>query len=150
MAKIEIREINCDKLQYIDLLLMGDEQEDMIDRYLDRARLFIAFCGRCAVACCALTPETDGSVEVKNLAVSPAFRRQGLGRAMLRHAEALYSGATFRLGTGETPSTLLFYQRCGYAYHHRVKDFFTLNYDHPIVEEGVTLRDMVYLEKQAP
>ena len=29
----------------------------------------------------------------------------------------------------------------------RIHDFFTRNYDHPIVEEGVLLRDMILLEQ---
>ena len=33
---MQIREIINDKKQYLDLLLLADEQEDMIDRYLER------------------------------------------------------------------------------------------------------------------
>ena len=43
--------------------------------------------------------------------------------------------------------TVPFYQRCGFTEHHRVKNFFLDNYDHPIVECGVTLCDMVYLSR---
>jgi hypothetical protein len=52
------------------------------------------------------------------------------------------------VGTGETPSILRFYKNCGFEYSHRVKDFFTDNYDHPIIEEGVRLADMVYFSKK--
>lgn len=50
-------------------------------------------------------------------------------------------------GTGEVPSTMGFYQRCGFTLSHRVKDFF-LQYDHPIVEDGVQLKDMVYFQRE--
>ena len=33
---MEIREVTENKKQYLSLLLLADEQEDMIDRYLDR------------------------------------------------------------------------------------------------------------------
>ena len=66
---------------------------------------------------------------------------------MLEYVEALFPEKIFRLGTGETPSTLRFYHNCGYRYSHRIPDFFTDNYDHAIVEEGVLLKDMVYLRK---
>ena len=33
---MKIRKVEKDKKQYLDLLLLADEQEDMIDRYLDR------------------------------------------------------------------------------------------------------------------
>ena len=32
-------------------------------------------------------------------------------------------------------------------YSHRIPNFFTDHYDHPICEGGVLLRDMVYLQK---
>lgn len=67
---------------------------------------------------------------------------------MLRFVEALYPGKTIILGTGETPSTLRFYKSCGYRVSHIVPDFFSDNYPYPIIEEGVRLRDMVYLAKQ--
>lgn len=37
---MSIREVKSDKKRYLPLLLLGDEQESMIDRYLDRGRLF--------------------------------------------------------------------------------------------------------------
>ena len=56
-------------------------------------------------------------------------------------------GRSLRVGTGETPSTLRFYAQCGFRPAGRIHDFFTRNYDHPIVEEGVLLRDMILLEQ---
>ena len=35
-----IKEILCDKKKYLDLLLIGDEQESMILKYLDKSRIF--------------------------------------------------------------------------------------------------------------
>jgi len=35
-----IEEVTADKKDYLDLLLLADEQEDMIDRYLDAGRMF--------------------------------------------------------------------------------------------------------------
>ena len=33
---MKIRKVDTDKKEYLPLLLLADEQEDMIDRYLDR------------------------------------------------------------------------------------------------------------------
>lgn len=38
MKFVEIKE---DKKKYIDLLLLGDEQESMVDRYLERGKMYI-------------------------------------------------------------------------------------------------------------
>jgi len=51
------------------------------------------------------------------------------------------------VGTGETPTILSFYENCGFIMSHRVKDFFTDNYDHPIFEGEIQLIDMIYLKK---
>ncbi len=53
-----------------------------------------------------------------------------------------------QVGTGDCPSTIPFYESCGFRRHHRVKDFFTDHYDHPIYDSGVQLVDMVYLQRK--
>lgn len=144
----EIKKVTGDKRLYLNLLLIGDEQEDMIERYLDRSHLFIGYLDGHPVACCAITFEENNIIEIKNLAVLARYRRKGIGRGMLRYVEQKFLGHTFILGTGETPSTLRFYKSCGYGYSHRIPDFFTNNYDQQIIEEGVILRDMIYLVKK--
>lgn len=136
-----------EKRKYMRLLLIGDESEEMIDRYLDRGTLHVGWLGDEAVAVCLVTKEADGLCEVKNLAVSPEWQRRGYGRRMLAHAETCCRCGRMQLGTGETPSTLRFYENCGYTYSHRIPRFFKDNYNHPIVEEGVELCDMIYLGK---
>lgn len=41
MEKMMIKEITENKKEYLNLLLLADEQEDMIDRYLDRGRMYV-------------------------------------------------------------------------------------------------------------
>ena len=149
--RLEIREAGAgDRSRYMSLLLLGDESERMIARCLGQSTLYVGFLSGEAVAVCCTVGLDDGVVEVKNLAVAPGFGRRGIGRMMLAHAERYSRGHRVILGTGETPSTLRFYRSCGYVYSHRIPDFFTANYDNPIVEEGVTLRDMIYLKKEIP
>ena len=88
-------------------------------------------------------------LEIKNIAVAPQCQGQGYGRALLRFVEEAYAGryAVLQVGTGDSPLTLPFYEKCGFARSHIVKNFFTEHYDHPIFEGGVQLVDMVYLRK---
>lgn len=51
------------------------------------------------------------------------------------------------VGTGETPAILSFNESCGFEKSHRVKNFFTDNYDHLMFEDGIQLVDMIYLKK---
>ena len=136
------------KKRYLPLLLLGDEQESMIDRYLEEGALYIWKEGEETAGVCVVTDQGNGVLELKNIAVDPRFQRRGIGRAMIEALAKRYRGSCRVLlaGTGEAPSTLGFYQHCGFTYSHRVKDFF-LQYDHPIVEEGVQLKDMVYFQR---
>lgn len=142
---MNIVEIKNRKRDFLPLLLLADEQESMIDRYLDRGTLFALE----DKAVCVVTDEGGGVLELKNLAVAPAFQRRGLGRAMVEFLAARYSGAfhTLRVGTGDSPLTIPFYQSCGFRRAYAVKNFFLDHYDHPIIECGQQLVDMIYLER---
>ena len=136
--------------RYMPLLLLADESPEMLGRYLGRARMFVLLDGGEALAECAVTDEGGGVLEIKNLAVAPAHQRRGYGREMVEFIAREFAGKfdTLVAGTGESPLTVPFYERCGFAYSHRLKDFFTENYPEPIVEGGVTLRDMVYFRRE--
>lgn len=142
-----IAETDGDKKRYLSLLLAGDESEAMIDQYIYDGTLYVGFLDKVPIAVCAVVNVDAETVEVKNLAVDVNYRKCGFGRRMLMHIEHEHLGKRIILGTGETPSTLRFYKSCGYVYSHRIPDFFVVNYPKPIIEEGVTLRDMIYLAK---
>ena len=145
----EIVLVTDDKQRYLPLLLIGDEQEDMIMRYLDRSDLYILLYNGNECAACAVTDEGDGVLEIKNISVYPQYQRKGFGRRMIDHVAEVYSGQFSRLtaGTGDSPLTVPFYESCGFVRTGVIRDFFINNYDHPIIECGVRLRDMVYFEK---
>lgn len=143
-----IQEVLHNKKDYLELLLLGDEQEDMIDRYLDAGRMFKLDDN--GVKCIAVVLALNShECELKNIATDPASQRKGYGKAMIEFLKKTYftSFNTMYVGTGDVPSTLDFYQRCGFVESHRVKGFFIDNYDHPIFEGGIQLRDMVYLKQ---
>ena len=135
--------------RFLDLLLLADEQESMIDRYLERGEMFVA--------------RNDGTGRRR-------MRRHGRNRRNRRDQE---SGCTppvsterirttnARISGGvlpgalpdasrrhrDVPRTPRFYERCGYVRSHLIPGFFTDHYDHPIIEDGRQLVDMVYLKK---
>lgn len=147
---MEFFEVKENKKEYLPLLLLGDEQEDMIDRYLERGRLFVLKQGVTPVSVCVVTVEGSDLLEVKNLAVDPAYQKQGNGKKMLENIAEIFRGEyrTIQLGTGDSPLTVPFYEKCGFVRIHVVENFFTDNYDHPIFEAGIQLKDMVYLKKE--
>lgn len=145
---MQIRIVTEQKKRYLELLLLGDEQENMIDRYLERGAMYVLEDPEPA-GVCVVTDEGNGILELKNIAVSPAVQGRGYGRAMLKFLQSRYRGQ-YRLlqaGTGDSPLTVPFYEACGFRRSHVIPDFFTRYYDHPIFEAGVQLRDLVYLQK---
>lgn len=145
----KISEVMHGKEKYMGLLLLGDEQEEMVRRYLDRGRLFVMDKDGAACGVCVVTDEGELTLELKNIAVAEEFQRQGIGRELISFIENKFAGQFRRLtaGTGDSPLTVPFYESCGFRRTYIVKDFFIENYDHPIIEAGVQLRDMIYFEK---
>lgn len=145
-----IVQITEKKKQYLDLLLLADEQEEMIDRYLERGDMFVLQDEhKKAIAVAVVTVEGDNVVELKNLAVLKEEQGKGYGKRMIEYVCKFYSEKYRMLfvGTGDVDVTVVFYKHCGFTYSHRVKNFFIENYDHPIYEDGVQLKDMVYLSR---
>lgn len=145
---MNIIEITKNKKDYLDLLLLADEQEDMIDRYLERGDMYALFDGELRTIA-VVTDEGGGTCELKNLATAPHSQGRGYGKAIVTwlfdHYHDQYK--QMLVGTGDHPKTLRFYQYCGFTISHQVKDFFTDNYDHPIIDDGILLKDMVYLKR---
>ena len=52
---INIYPVFCNKKQYLDLLLLADEQESMIDRYLERGDMFVLAENNEVKALCVIT-----------------------------------------------------------------------------------------------
>ena len=145
---MEIRKVETDQKKYLDLLLLADEQENMVDRYLERGTMYVLEDDG-VKAECVVTDEGNGILELKNIAVEPAFQGKGYGKAMVDFLIRTYKEqyTVLQVGTGDSPSTIPFYEACGFRRHHLVKNFFTDHYDHPIYEGGVQLVDMVYLQR---
>ena len=141
-------EVTDNKKQYLDLLLLADEQEDMIDRYLDRGTMYVLDDN--GVKCeCIVTDEGNGVLEIKNIATVPECQGKGYAKALIDFVVQKYKEhyTVLQVGTGDSPLTIPFYERCGFVRSHSIPNFFTDNYDHPIFECGVQLVDMVYLQR---
>jgi len=145
---VTISRVLTDKKRYLELLLLGDEQESMIDRYLERGEMFLLKDDGRIKAVCVVTDEGEDTCELKNIAVTPDAQRHGYGKTLIKFLTTYYSGIYDRMlvGTGDVPSTVGFYLHCGFTYSHRIENFFTDHYDHIIIEDGIRLTDMVYFE----
>ena len=145
---MKIRKVENGKKRYLTLLLLADEQEDMVDRYLERGTMYVLEDDGIKAEC-VVTDEGAGVLELRNIAVEPGFQGRGYGRALVDFLVKTYGGrySVLQVGTGDSPATIPFYEACGFRRHHVVRNFFTDHYDHPIYECGVQLVDMVYLQR---
>ena len=145
---MRIVEVTENKKQYLDLLLLADEQEDMVDRYLDSGKMYVLDDN--GVKCeCVITAEENDILEIKNIATEPEFQRNGYAKKMVEYIAEKHKGkySVLQVGTGDSPLTVPFYEKCGFVKTHSIKNFFIDNYDHPIYECGVRLTDMIYLQR---
>lgn len=145
---MEFKEIKHDKKSYIELLLLADEQEDMIDLYLERGIMYILD-DNGAKAICVVTDEGNSVLEIKNIAVIPEFQHMGYGKKFIEFIENNFrkSYNVLKVGTGDSPLTVPFYEKCGFHKTYIIKNFFTENYNHEIFECDKKLTDMIYFEK---
>ena len=146
---MKITKVKENKKQYLRLLLLADEKEAMIDRYLDTGTMYVLEDDGVKSEC-VVTDEGEGILEIKNIATDPAHHGKGYGRALIDFLIREYAGwyAVLQVGTGDSPATIPFYEKCGFVRSHILPNFFTDNYNHPIYECGVKLVDMIYLRRK--
>ena len=98
---------------------------------------------------CVITDEGNGVLEIKNIATVSNCQRKGYAKAMIDFIVSKYRNdySILQVGTGDSPMTIPFYEKCGFVRTHVIPNFFTDNYHHPIFEEGIQLIDMVYLTR---
>lgn len=126
MKHIKFIQITQNKKRFLPLLLMADEQENMIDRYLDRGTLYAILddaykssdtnqqnlinlpniTQSSLKGVCILTNEGNRILEIKNLAIVPTARRQGYGKASIEQIVKTYRKHydILQVGTGKVRS----------------------------------------------
>lgn len=146
---MRIQIIKENKKDFLDLLLLADEQESMIDKYLDRGIMFAIY-DNGLKGICVVTKESERIYELKNIAIYKEFHGNGYGKKLIQYIFQYFKEDCdiMYVGTGDSPLIVTFYKKCGFTESHRIKNFFINNYDNPIYECGKQLTDMIYLKKE--
>lgn len=144
---MNIKKIIQNKDDFMDLLLLGDEQESMIKKYLYTGDLFALYDNDLKTVS-VVTKEDDETYEIKNLATYEKYRGKGYGTHMLKYIIKEYKNKCKKLilGTGDNIKIISYYNKSGFTYSHKIKNFFIDNYDHEMFEDGKQLVDMIYLK----
>ena len=106
---MKIREVNENKKQFISLLLLADEQDSMVDRYLEKGNMYVLEDGN-VKAECVVTDEGNEILEIKNIAVNPENQGKGYGKALIDFLASKYADeySVLQVGTGDSPLTVPF------------------------------------------
>ncbi len=100
---MEIKIIKENKRSFLDLLLLADEQESMIDKYLSRGEMFALYDGDLK-SICVVTNEEKGIYEIKNLATYEKYQGQGYGSRLIKFIFEYYKDncKIMFVGTGDS------------------------------------------------
>jgi ribosomal protein S18 acetylase RimI-like enzyme len=144
---MEIKHILENKEKYMDLLLLADESENMINKYLTDGELFALYDNDLKTVCVVIKID-EKTYEIKNIATYEKYHKNGYGTIMLKYIIDYYKNKCEKIliGTGDNERIISFYKKFGFNNSHVVKDFFIENYNHEMYEDGKQLKDMVYLK----
>ncbi|MCC0735481.1 GNAT family N-acetyltransferase [Clostridioides sp. ZZV14-6009] len=146
---IEIKTIDKNKKGHIDLLLLADPYEVMIDKYLDEGTMYALY-DNDELTCIAVVNEiSKETCELKNIATYEHFQNRGYASKMINHILDVYSEKYPSMIVGTAESGIPFYEKFGFVYSHKVKNFFIDNYPEPIFEGESQCVDMLYLEHKS-
>jgi len=150
---IDLVEIDKDsRACYLNLLLIGDEDEKVVKSYINEGSLFTIVYEKSEIGVVqCLIDEEESAVEVKNIGLKEAYRGKGIGSKVINKLEALYECNHYSkmiVGTADSSlENIAFYKKAGF-YQNGVRKNFFLQYVPPIYENGLQAIDMIMFEKK--
>jgi GNAT superfamily N-acetyltransferase/catechol 2,3-dioxygenase-like lactoylglutathione lyase family enzyme len=134
------------------LFALAEDSPTQLDSYLELGRVLVALSGDDVVGHLQLTETGDPEeAEVRNMAVLPAHRRRGIGRALVSAGIALARAegrsAVLVATAAADIDNLRFYQQAGFRMRSIEPDAFTAatGYGPQTKVDGIELRDRVWL-----
>lgn len=155
MAKLETKIVDFHKVTsaHYQLMLEADPSREIVDSYLDRAYKFKLTNGKKLLGLILMIDTRPETLEIVNLAVAESSRNKGYGEKLLSFVIdwAKQRGyRTLEIGTGSTSFAQLYlYQKVGFRIVGIDRDFFVDNYQEPIIENKLILKDMLRLQKKS-
>lgn len=130
------------------LLLLADESIPAINKYIHNCTIYLIKKKENPIGVCAIQPIDAFSIEIKNLAITRKYRNHGIGKWCLQKIGEIYCGKEQIVGTGDSSfDAIRFHKRNGHIFHAIRRNYFLINYDHPILENGFPLIHQIVLKK---
>lgn len=146
-----IRKHRSDEPVPYDLLLLADENQLLIDKYLPNSQLYVLETDDNIVGVGVL--QINGTAgEIMNIAVAPDYQQKGLGRAMVRaltNSAAQQGVGQLRIATGNCGiGQIALYQQEGFELVAIDRNYMLRNYPNPIWENGIQCKHQLIFEKK--
>jgi GNAT superfamily N-acetyltransferase len=139
--------------RWIPLLELADEPEPLRTYLQDGDLYALASPDGTPRAAILVIEDRPGVAELRAVAVAEAVQGQGVGTVMIDAVLTLLADRGVRTAVVGTASSgvrqLAFYQRCGFRLSRVERDFFTAEKGYPpgLTENGIAIRDMVWMER---
>ncbi|WP_226666082.1 GNAT family N-acetyltransferase [Metabacillus litoralis] len=134
-----------------NLLLEADPSINKVNRHLSKGKCFVSIYSSEIVGIIIINEKNTHENEIVNLAVLEKFRGKGIAKKLIKYAVDYSRNKgkkSIFVGTGNSSlNQLALYQKCGFRLDHIIINYFIENYDHDIIENGITCVDLVMLKK---
>jgi len=148
---------HINKIQFLtkehwNLLLLADPSKEMVDKYIQKSIIYEVIDQNLLVGVLVLMENSSEEVEIKNIAIDPAFQGQGFGKNLIHYGineskKLGYSKISICTGNSSTHQLAL-YKNCGFQISTVFYDFFIDNYDEEIWENGIQCKDLIKMEQK--
>jgi len=134
-----------------DLLELADPSRAQIRSNLTTGSCYVAKIESKIVGVIILSKIDLTTIEIKNIAVKESEQGKGIGKVLLKYAEKISQELDYKkliIGTGNSSiGQLALYQKSGFEIDKIEYDFFLINYNEPIIENGIQCKHMIILKK---
>lgn len=154
---LTIRDQGADEETPYHLLLEADPARELVDAYLQDAKIRLAYLNDKLVGVYVLRLEekkgnNKKKAEIMNISIETNLQGRGFGKQLILDAVkfATSLGASeLTVATGNSSiSQLAFYQKCGFRISKIVPDHFLKHYPERIIEDGIWCRDQIILSME--
>ncbi|AIS03163.1 GNAT family N-acetyltransferase [Lactococcus lactis] len=152
MNSLIFEQVFQQKEDFLPILLLADDGPHL-ENYLENGDLFtLSLKNDKTVACAVVIKKQKNTYEIENFAVETSFQGQGFGQEMMKqlitYLKENLAADELILGTDDVSNNVAFYEKCGFTITHKISNYFLDNYDHPIFEGKIQLKDKIYLRKK--
>ena len=135
---------------YKPLLLMADEDEQILNRYIGEGDLYEMRVNDDIIGVALFIPVDEETIELRNIALRPSYRGQGVAKEMIMQAETIFAAQQYTriiVGTANCNlNNVALYQKLGFRMYDIKRDFFA-QHKKPQYEQGMQAIDFWMFEK---